>query len=55
MIVGDQNTPKYGGFNTRLSHEQDQFVQTATKAVYTPRFRSRYTDDCYDGSHAIDE
>ena len=36
MIVGDHNTPEYGGFNTRLSREQGQSVRAATKAVYTP-------------------
>ena len=36
MIIGDHNTPEYGGFNTRLSREQCQSVQAATKAVYTP-------------------
>jgi len=36
IIVGDHNTPEYGGFNTRLSREQGQFVQAATKAEYAP-------------------
>ena len=36
MILGDHNTPEYGGFNIRLSREQGQSVQAATKAVYTP-------------------
>ena len=35
-ILFNQETPEYGGFNTRISREQGHTVKPATKAMYTP-------------------
>ena len=36
QITSDQNTPEFGGFNTKLCREQGRSIQPATRAIYTP-------------------
>ena len=35
-VITEPNTPEFGGFNTKLSREQGQSAQPATRAIYTP-------------------
>ena len=35
-VITKPNTPEFGGFNTKLSREQGQSAQPATRAIYTP-------------------
>ena len=35
-VITGPNTPEFGGFNTKLSREQGQSAQPATRAIYTP-------------------
>ena len=34
--ITEPNTPEFGGFNTKLSREQGQSAQPATRAICTP-------------------
>ena len=51
-VITEPNTPEYGGLNTKLSREQGQSAQPATRAIYTPLMdmtpsRPGYHDDCH--------
>ena len=35
-VIMEPNTPEFGGFNTKLSREQGQSAQPATRAIYAP-------------------
>ena len=35
-VITKPNTPEFGGFNTKLSREQGQSAQPATRAICTP-------------------
>ena len=43
-VITKPNTPEFGGFNTKLSREQDQSAQPATRAIYTPLIDMTPTD-----------
>lgn len=35
-VVADHTTPKYGGFNTKMSRNQGHSLKPGTKAMYSP-------------------